>query len=226
MSEPSPKRIGPEPEAPSQAETSPPESSLRRDVTQLLADMQGGTPGAAEQLLPMVYDELRRIAAAYMRHERPNHTLQATALVHEAYLQLVEQTRVDWRNRAHFFGVAAQLMRRILVEHARSHNALKRGGMVHKLALEEAMNHFPDREVTVVALEDALQTLEKMDERQCRIVELRFFGGLTTEEIAEVLGVSTATIEREWRAARAWLYAEMSELRQQWRAQRRFSPSW
>jgi len=193
----------------------------KKDVTQLLADLQDGAPGAAEALLPVVYDELRRIAAAYMRRERPNHTLQATALVHEAYIQLVGQTRVDWRNRSHFFGVAAQLMRRILVEHARSHNALKRGGAASKIALEDALNQFPNRELTVIALEDALQTLEKMDERQCRIVELRFFGGLTTEEIADFLHISTATVEREWRAARAWLYSELSDLRQEWNAKYR-----
>jgi RNA polymerase sigma factor (TIGR02999 family) len=198
-----------------------PEPDNKKDVTQLLADLQDGAPGAAEALLPVVYDELRRIAAAYMRRERPNHTLQATALVHEAYIQLVGQTRVDWRNRSHFFGVAAQLMRRILVEHARSHNALKRGGSASKIALEDALNQFPNRELTVIALEDALQTLEKLDERQCRIVELRFFGGLTTEEIADFLHISTATVEREWRGARAWLYSELSDLRQEWNAKYR-----
>jgi RNA polymerase sigma-70 factor (ECF subfamily) len=179
-------------------------------VTQLLSDIQNGRSGAADELLPMVYSELRRIANSYMRRERSNHTLQATALVHEAYLQLVDQTRVDWKNRAHFFGVAAQLMRRILVEHARSHHAQKRGGDASKLSLEEAINYFPQRDATLVALDDSLKVLETLDARQSRIVELRFFGGLTTEEVSEVLGISTATVEREWRSARAWLHSQLA----------------
>lgn len=189
------------------------DEASKHAVTQLLTDLKGGRAAAAEELLPLVYSELRRIAASYMRRERANHTLQATALVHEAFLQLVDQTRVDWKNRAHFFGVAAQLMRRILVEHARSHGAQKRGGSAAKLSLEEAINYFPQQEATLVALDDALKELEKLDERQSRIVELRFFGGLTTEETSEVLGISTATIEREWRAARAWLYAQLAVLK-------------
>jgi len=175
--------------------------------------MQSGKSGAADELLPLVYQELRRIAGSYMRRERADHTLQATALVHEAYLQLVDQTRVDWKNRAHFFGVAAQLMRRILVEHARSHHAQKRGGDASKLALDEVINYFPQKEMTLVSLDDALHELERMDPRQSRIVELRFFGGLTTEEVSEVMGISTATIEREWRAARAWLHSQLSDLK-------------
>jgi len=185
----------------------------KHDVTQLLSDLQNGRTGAAEDLLPLVYQELRRIAGSYMRRERSDHTLQATALVHEAYLQLVDQTRVDWKNRAHFFGVAAQLMRRILVEHARAHHAQKRGGNAAKLSLDEVINHFPGREITLVALDDSLKELERLDERQSKIVELRFFGGLTTEEIAEVLSISTATVEREWRSARAWLYSQLSDLK-------------
>jgi RNA polymerase sigma factor (TIGR02999 family) len=185
----------------------------KHDVTQLLSDLQNGRTGAAEDLLPLVYQELRRIAGSYMRRERSDHTLQATALVHEAYLQLVDQTRVDWKNRAHFFGVAAQLMRRILVEHARAHHAQKRGGNAAKLSLDEVINHFPGREITLVALDDSLKELERLDERQSRIVELRFFGGLTTEEVAEVLSISTATVEREWRSARAWLYSQLSDLK-------------
>jgi RNA polymerase sigma factor (TIGR02999 family) len=161
----------------------------------------------------LVYQELRRIAAAYMRRERPNHTLQATALVHEAFLQLVDQTRVDWKNRAHFFGVAAQLMRRILVEHARTRGAQKRGGSAAKLSLEEAINYFPQKDLTLLALDDSLKELEKLDARQSRIVELRFFGGLTTEETSEVLGISTATVEREWRSAKAWLHSQLSDLK-------------
>jgi RNA polymerase sigma factor (TIGR02999 family) len=154
----------------------------RHAVTQLLSDLQHGRSGAADELLPLVYTELRRIAASYMRRERADHTLQATALVHEAYLQLVDQTRIDWKNRAHFFGVAAQLMRRILVEHARAHHAQKRGGTANKIALDDIINYFPQKEVTLVALDDALKELERLDPRQSRIVELRFFGGLTTEE--------------------------------------------
>ncbi|MBL8212288.1 MAG: sigma-70 family RNA polymerase sigma factor [Bryobacterales bacterium] len=183
------------------------------DVTLLLSELKSGRAEAAEQLLPLVYQELRRIAGAYMRRERSNHTLQATALVHEAYMQLVDQTRVDWKNRAHFFGVAAQLMRRILVEHARAHHAQKRGGNASKLSLDDVINHFPDREVTLVALDDSLKELERLDPRQSRIVELRFFGGLTTEEVSEVMGISTATIEREWRSARAWLHTQLSDLK-------------
>jgi RNA polymerase sigma-70 factor (ECF subfamily) len=188
-------------------------STSKHAVTQLLSEMQSGKTGAADELLPMVYQELRRIAGSYMRRERADHTLQATALVHEAYLQLVDQTRVDWKNRAHFVGVAAQLMRRILVEHARSHHAQKRGGDASKLALEEVINYFPQKEMTLVSLDDALHELERMDPRQSRIVELRFFGGLTTEEVSEVMGISTATIEREWRAARAWLHSQLTDLR-------------
>lgn len=148
-----------------------------------------------------------------MRRERANHTLQATALVHEAYMQLVDQTRVDWKNRAHFFGVAAQLMRRILVEHARAHHAQKRGGAANKLSLEEAINYFPQKESNLVALDDSLKELERLDPRQSKIVELRFFGGLTTDEVSEVMGISTATIEREWRSARAWLHTQLSDLK-------------
>ncbi len=189
------------------------EQTSKHEVTQLLSDLQNGRTGAANDLLPLVYNELRRIAGAYMRRERSNHTLQATALVHEAYLQLVDQTRVDWKNRAHFFGVAAQLMRRILVEHARAHHAQKRGGDASKLSLEEAINYFPQKEMTLVALDDALKQLEELDPRQSRIVELRFFGGLTTEEVAEVIGISTATVEREWRSARAWLHSQLAEIK-------------
>jgi RNA polymerase sigma factor (TIGR02999 family) len=183
--------------------------SPRQEVTQLLADIEAGQPGAESRLLPLVYDELRRVAAGYMRRERPGHTLQATALVHEAYIQLVDQTRVTWRNRAHFFAVAAQLMRRILVDHARSRNAQKRGGPAPKLALEEAVGLLDRRDVALEALDDALTALAQLDPRQGRIVELRFFGGLTVEETAEVIGISPATVEREWRMARAWLHSQL-----------------
>lgn len=185
------------------------DQSPRSEVTRLLADLEAGRAGAESQLLPLVYDELRRVASGYMRRERPGHTLQATALVHEAYIQLVDQTRVTWRNRTHFFAVAAQLMRRILVDHARSHNAQKRGGPAPKLSLEEAAEWFEDRDVTLEALDDALSTLAQLDPRQGRIVELRFFGGLTVDETAEVLGISVPTVEREWRMARAWLHSQL-----------------
>ncbi len=179
------------------------------DVTRLLADLEAGQPGVENQLLPLVYAELRRVAAGYMRRERPGHTLQATALVHEAYIQLVDQTRVTWRNRAHFFAVAAQIMRRILVDHARAHRAQKRGGDARKLTLEETVGAFGQRDVALEALDDSLTALAQLDARQARIVELRFFGGLTVDETAEVLGVSAPTVEREWRMARAWLYSQL-----------------
>jgi RNA polymerase sigma factor (TIGR02999 family) len=179
------------------------------EITQLLSNVQQKQPGAEEQLLGMVYNELRHIAAAYMRRERPGHTLQPTALVHEAYLQLVDQTRVNWQSRAHFFGVASRLMRRILVDHARSHLAEKRGGSAQKLSLDEAIGVARRREVALDAMDDALNTLAEVDPRQSRIVELRFFGGLTVEETAEVLGTSTATVEREWRMAKAWLHGQL-----------------
>jgi RNA polymerase sigma factor (TIGR02999 family) len=184
--------------------------SPKSEVTRLLADLEAGQPGAETELLPLVYAELRRVAAGYMRRERPGHTLQATALVHEAYIQLVDQTRVTWRNRAHFFAVAAQIMRRILVDHARAHRAQKRGGDARKLTLEEAIGVFGGRDVALEALDDALSTLCQLDPRQGRIVELRFFGGLTIDETAEVLGVSAPTVEREWRMARAWLHSQLS----------------
>lgn len=186
-----------------------PDAAPKKDVTQLLAALRGGQGDAQAELISAVYDELRRIAAGYMRRERVDHTLQATALVHEAYLQLVDQTRVTWQNRAHFFGVAAQLMRRILVDHARGHSAQKRGGGAAKLSLDEALGHFQDKAIEVQLLDDALVALAELDERQARIVELRFFGGLTVEETAEVLQVSPATVEREWRMAKAWLHSQL-----------------
>jgi RNA polymerase sigma factor (TIGR02999 family) len=160
--------------------------------------------------MPLVYDELRRLADHYLRQERPDHTLQPTALVHEAYLRLVDQSRVEWQNRAHFLGVAAQLMRRILVDHARRHHALKRGGFRQKLSLDEAVDYSQTPDVDLVALDDALNALEQFDERQSRIVELRFFGGLTIEETAEALSVSPATVKVDWNMAKAWLRQEIS----------------
>lgn len=180
------------------------------DVTQLLVNWSNGDRQALEQLTPLVYSELRRLASRYLRRERQGHTLQSTALVHEAYMRLVDQRNVHWQNRAHFFGIAAQLIRRILVDHARSHHAQKRGADACKLSLDEAIATAEKRDLNLVALDDALETLAKIDEQQSRVVELRFFTGLSIEETAEVLGISPATVKRDWAAAKAWLYREIS----------------
>jgi RNA polymerase sigma factor (TIGR02999 family) len=185
-------------------------SPLPKDVTQLLLDWSNGNKEAVNKLIPLVYNQLRGLANHYLRRERPNHTLQATALIHEAYLRLVDQTNVHWQNRAHFFGIAANLMRQILVNHALSHNSAKRGGGAYKLSLDEAVGLSKERDVDLVALDEALTRLAALDSRQGRIVELRFFGGLTIEETAEVLGISPATVKREWTTAKAWLYREIS----------------
>lgn len=174
-------------------------------MTQLLLDWSRGDRAALERLVPLVYNELHRLAESFMRRERPEHTLQPTALVHEAFLRLIDQRRVEWQNRAHFFGIAAQAMRRILVDYARRHQAAKRGS-AQKVSLDEVAG-VPERvEVDLVALDDALERLSTIDPRQSRMVELRFFGGLTIEETAEVLNISPATLKREWSFARAWLY--------------------
>lgn len=183
------------------------------EVTQLLSDARQGAPGAHDQLFSIVYNELRRIAANYMRRERADHTLQATALVHEAYMQLVDQTRVNWQSRAHFFGVAAQLMRRILVDHARNQGAQKRGGNAQVLSIEDNIGIASIPEVAFDELDEALNRLQALDADQAKLVELRFFGGLTVEEAAEVMGISTATVEREWRMARAWLHNQLTASR-------------
>jgi RNA polymerase sigma factor (TIGR02999 family) len=184
--------------------------SSPKEVTQLLADWRGGNRQALEELMPLVYQELHRLADHYLRRERVGHTLQATALINEAYLRIINQEGVNWQNRAHFFGVAAQMMRRILVDHARSHLYAKRGGGAQKLTINEALD-IPqqERDLDLVALDDALQRLEQIDPQQSRIIELRFFGGLTIEETAEVLGISPATIKRDWNWAKAWLYREL-----------------
>jgi RNA polymerase sigma factor (TIGR02999 family) len=174
-------------------------------VTQLLLELSRGNNDAVDALLPLIYDELRSLAANYLRRERSNHTLQPTALVHEAYLRLVDQTRVNWQNRAHFFGVAAQMMRRILVDHARAHGAVKRGADFQKLSLDENIDKAVERSHELVALDEALRELAEMDEKKSRIVELRYFGGLSVEETAEVLGLSPVTVKRHWRMAKAWL---------------------
>ncbi|MDQ3546551.1 MAG: sigma-70 family RNA polymerase sigma factor [Verrucomicrobiota bacterium] len=181
----------------------------RQEVTQVLIDWSKGDRGAAERLMPLIYDELRQIARGYLRRERADHTLQATGLVHEAYLRLVDQTGASWQNRAQFFGVAASVMRRVLVDHARRHRAEKRGGNWEKVEFDDALAAGLPRSLDLVALDDALQELARVDPRQSQVVELRFFGGLTTEEAGEVLEVSPRTIKREWRRARAWLYREM-----------------
>ncbi len=159
--------------------------------------------------MPLVYKELRRVAQHYLNGERPGHTLQSTALVNEAYVRMVEQDFPQWKNRAHFFAVAAQLMRQILVDHARSQRAAKRGGSVCRLALEEAEETPLPADVDIVALDDALNTLAAMDEQQSRVVELKFFGGLTIDDTAEVLGISPSTVKRDWITARAWLHREL-----------------
>ena len=180
------------------------------DVTALLDDWSRGNRTALAQLLPLVYAELRRVAARQLRSERADHTLQPTALVHEAYHRLVDQRRVDWRNRAHFFGVAAQVMRRILVDHARRHGATKRGDGVRCVSIDEATDVAAPDEMPILALDHALDRLEKVDAALTRIVELRAFGGLTIEEAAHVLGVSPSTAKRDWRTAKAWLTRELA----------------
>ena len=177
----------------------------RQQVTQILIDWSEGDREAADRLMPLVYDELRQLARSYLQRERAGHTLQATGLVHEAYLRLVDQTSVTWQNRAHFFRVAAQVMRRILVDHARRFRASKRGGEWEKVEFDEALALAPSRSVDLIALDDALQDLAQLKPEHSQIVELRFFGGLSFEEVGEVLDISSRTAEREWRMARAWL---------------------
>jgi RNA polymerase sigma factor (TIGR02999 family) len=178
-------------------------------VTQLLVAWSQGDKGALEALTPLVYEELRRLARSYMRQERPGHTLQSTALVHEAFMRLVDQ-RVEWNSRAHFFGIAAQMMRRILIDHAKAQSAAKRCAGAIRIELDEGLAASPSRDVDLLALDEALERLARNDPQRSRIVELRFFGGLSNEESAEVLGVSPATVQRQWSGARAWLYHELS----------------
>ena len=180
-------------------------------ITQLLVEWSTGDQAALDQLMPLVYDELRRLARSYLRRERPDHTLQATALVNEAYLRLIDQHSVTWQNRAHFFGIASQMMRRILVNHALARRTAKRGGPTQKLSLEEAINLGDQREVDLIALDDALKELEALDPRQSRIVEIRYFGGLSIEETAEALDLSPATVKREWSTARPWLRRQIAK---------------
>jgi len=182
--------------------------SAPKGVTQLLADWSSGNQEALNALMPLVYDELRRLARSYIRRERPGHTLATTGLIHEAYLRLVDQD-VKWQNRSHFFGVAAQMMRRVLIDHAKSQQRAKRGGGAVKVSLDDpiVLSDAPDTDL--LALDEALSRLEKMDPQRGRIVELRFFGGLSNEEAAAVLNISPATVQRQWSGARAWLYHEL-----------------
>src|SRR5262245_3184393 len=181
------------------------------EVTRMLRQWSSGDQTVVERLTPLVYDELRRLAESYMRHERPGHTLQPTALIHEAYLRLIDQGQPEWRGRSHFFSFAAHLMRQILVDHARSRNAEKRGAGLKLVTLARADAAAPQRDIDLVALEQALDRLAAFDSRRARVLELRFFGGLTEEETAESLGTSVATVRRDLRLAEAWLYRELAQ---------------
>lgn len=183
-----------------------------RDITQILREWSDGKREALDQLLPLVYNQLRRQAANYLRRERPDHTLQTTALIHEAYIKLIDQKSVQWKNRAHFFAIAAQAMRRILVDYARTKHRNKRGGDAAKMSLEDAtMIAVEEKSIDLMALDEALNKLAVMDELKSRIVELKYFSGLDVDETAEVLGVSRKTIERHWTMAKAWLHRELKQ---------------
>ena len=184
-------------------------TSTSRSITDLLIVGREGDKAALDELFPLVYSELRRLAQSYLGRERPDHTLQPTALVHEAYMRLVDQHKVDWRDRAQFFGLAAQMMRRILVNHAEAHNAAKRGGGLARVTLEESVSWEGEREMDLVSLDEALTGLGRLDARQARVVELRFFAGLSIDETAQVLEISPATVKREWTMAKAWLRREL-----------------
>jgi RNA polymerase sigma factor (TIGR02999 family) len=186
----------------------PPDSSP--EITQLLLAWNDGDQTALDKLVPLIHAELHRLAERYMARESPGHTLQTTALVNEAYIRLIDQRKVRWRNRAHFFGIAAQLMRRILVDVARARHYIKRGGEARRVALDEVAIISQERDADLVALDDALASLAVIDARKARVVELRFFGGMSAVETAEVLQISTDTVTRDWNAAKAWLYRELS----------------
>jgi len=181
------------------------------EVTELLVQWSNGNQAALEKLMPLVYDELHRLAHRYMGHERRGHTLQTSGLVNEAYLRLIDQTRVQWQNRAHFFGIAAQMMRRILVDYARSRSNARHGGGAARVSFDDVQVFSPERPDDVVALDEALKGLAALDQRKSQIVELRFFGGLSIEEAAEVLGVSPGTVMRDWTLAKAWLHRAIVE---------------
>jgi len=197
--------MGPNPSHPA------PDPTASADVTVLLAQFVDGDQQAASQLVPLVYSELRQMAARYMRRERVDHTLQTTALVHEAYLKLVEQTHAGWKSRAHFFAVAAQVMRHILIDHARGHLREKRGGGQPVIQLDEGLVFSPEQSSELLQVDAALRRLAELDPRQGKIVELRFFGGLTVEETAAVLGISPKTVKRDWSVAKAWLHGELKQ---------------
>jgi RNA polymerase sigma factor (TIGR02999 family) len=180
------------------------------EVTRLLYELKAGNRAAEEQLIPLVYRELRGIASNRLRQEAAHHSLQPTALVHEAYLRLTRLQEIDWQSRSHFFAVSATLMRRILVDHARANQAQKRGDGIEMITLNDAIFPSPEREPEILALNEALDRLARLDERQAQIVEMRFFGGLSEEEIGNILGISARTVKREWRAAKAWLFAELN----------------
>lgn len=182
----------------------------KKNVTQMLQAWSDGDQNALDELFAMVYEELHRLAGAYMRRERPNHTLQPTALINEAYLRLVDHSAMNWQNRAHFFGVAAKVMRHILTDYARSRGTAKRGGNVSKLVLDEGIASDQERDIDLIKLDEALGILEKINPEQSKIVELRFFGGLSIEETAKVLGVSDSTIKRQWNVTKAWLYRQLN----------------
>ena len=185
-------------------------SSPPHEITQLLAEWSEGNQAALDQLYPLVYKELRRLAHGYLRRERKGHTLQTTALINEAYLRLVDQKHVHWANRSHFFGISAQIMRRILIDHARRYDYAKRGGGAQRISLDEAAIVAKQRGQTLLMLDEALNSLAKIDPRRSQVVELRYFGGLNNEEIAGVLKISENTVTRDWNMARAWLYQELS----------------
>jgi RNA polymerase sigma factor (TIGR02999 family) len=189
----------------------PSESANSHDVTQLLVSWRDGDEGVPSRLMPLVYDELRRLARSYLQRERSDHTLQATALVHEAYLRMVDDSQTCWKDRAHFYGIAARVMRQILVDHARAHNAAKRGGLEQKLSLDEARDLPLNKQVDLVALDGALESFAQTYPRKSEVVELKFFGGLDTREISEALQVSEKTVLRDWNFAKLWLCRALSE---------------
>jgi len=186
-------------------------TAASKGITELLRDWSGGNRQALAALMPLVYDELRKLAASYLRRESSEHTLQTAGLIHEAYFRLIDQKEVSWKNRAHFYGIAAQSMRRVLLDYARKRATAKRGGPEIKVTVSEALAGAEPRDLDLIALDDALTQLAAMDPQQSRIVELRYFSGLTIEECAEVLGISAATVKRDWGMARAWLHRELKE---------------
>jgi len=183
---------------------------MHKDITTLLLEWSGGNRAALDELMPLIYAEFRQLAARALRRERPNHTLQSTALAHELYLKLIDQKRTQWRDREHFFAMASQIIRRILVDHARRLHAQRRGGLETRITLDEALAPLQDRDLNLVELDNALEALSRIDSQQARIIELRFFGGLSIEATGRILSVSPSTVNREWNLARAWLYRELS----------------